>query len=1106
MAIEQDDFLGEIRLGRQLSTVWQVAAGGLVITFSLAFLIPGRGAALVGVISPIATLLMLLTVVFTILNILELRAGSSDHGGTYTLIHETLGGLGGFQAGWVIFAGSITLTASFVQAAAAQLALLLQIPSDITMALSLSLLLLLVVFQIFRIIPQRTWLGPILTILTITIGVILVDIFLKYELRLDPGSIDFASGNFMRATAWLFATYSAIESVMASRRQIRDARQRLPRSLFATLFIGGLALIAFEFLPLVLPESLSDIAYSQIPTALRQLSFLPGKLIHAITFLMFVSAANACLVMGARQLNALSRQGALPAIFRWLHRPFRVQPLIFGLILVILTPLLIWIPIEWLLDMAAGFFLISALLLNLAALISRRVEPNRRRTLRVAFYPLVPVCALALCIAMWIALPVYGLLGNAIWFTLGLLLYVTYSRIHLIEAQEGVLVFRRAPGREKQAGDFRILVPLSAGIERHWILRLAMALAHQTDGEVIPLQVIPIADPLAIAEGGRIASERNTLFQWSTRVAAKSDVPTYPITRLARSVPEGILETADEEDCDLILLSWVVRMEQQGVRMGRVLDPVIRRAPCDVGVVALHSEYMNAIAEEASSRQTEPNDTQVYVDDPDKLQIDNILVPTAGGPHAPLATRLAMLLAREFDASMSVVYVADPDATEEQLLQGHIWIDKTIENMREQGSSLSTVEGKAFDFAQLPFSRQVVRAESVVEGIAQAGSDSDLVFIGASEESLIDQVLFGTIPELVARVCSTPVLMVKHFRGLRRFWLQRAWDTLFGAVPTLERQEQVEVYREVRRGARPDVDFFIMIGLSAIIATFGLLQDSSAVIIGAMLVAPLFTPILAFSLAIVQSDVRLLSLALESAIKGIALAIGLSILITAISPLRVMTTEILARTNPNLFDLAVALASGAAGAYAVARKDVATALPGVAIAAALVPPLGVVGIGLAMGEARIAGGGVLLFITNLIAITLAGSVTLLLLGFRPSPRAKREGHLQRGMVASLLLLIAISIPLASVFIDSVEISRIRQVVGATVRQELEVEAGYTLEALEIELADSRAVDVSITIHASHELKLNLLDELQSQLEDALDRPISLQVIRVPIESYELRSE
>ncbi len=1106
MAVEPDDFLGEIRLGRQLSTVWQVAAGGLVISFGLAFLISGKVIALVGLISPFATLLTLLIVIFTILNILELLAGSSDHGGTYTLIHEALGGLGGFQAGWVIFAGSAALTVSFIRSAAAQLTLFFQMPGDARTSLALVCLLILVIFQIFRLIPRRMWLGPCLTVIALIIGVMIVDIFLKYDVHIDGRSMDFVSGEFMRSAAWLFVAYAAVEAVMSSRRQVRDAEHRLPRSLFATVLIGSLAVITFEFIPSAIPQSMTNLALSEMPTALQQTGFLPGRLVHAITFLLYGFAANATLVMGARQLNALSRQGALPPILRWLKRPFRVQPIIFGLILVIVVPLLLWVPVEWLLDAAAGFFLISACLLNIAALVSRRTEPDRRRTLRVPFYPLVPVTALAFCVAMWIALPGYGLLGNAVWVTLGLLLYAGYSRMHLIEAQEGVLVFRRGPGREKKAVDYRILVPISAGVERHWILGLATALAHQTKGEVIPLQVIPIPDPLAIAEGGRIASEQNTLFQWSTRVTAKSDVPTYPITRLARSIPDGILETADEEKCDLILLTWVVRKEQQGVHMGRVLDPVIRRAPCDVGVVALHSEYMHTIVPETTSSKMERDDREVTVDDAGALKIDKILIPTAGGPHAPLATRLATLLAHEFDASMSVVYVADPDAAEEQLERGHAWIDKTIRTMREQLSNLSDAEDKAFDFDHLLFKRQVVKAESVVDGIAQAGSESDLVFIGASEESLIDQVLFGTIPELVARACSTPVLMVKRFRGLRRFWLQRAWDVLFGAVPTLERQERAEIYREVREGARPDVDFFIMIGLSAVIATFGLLQDSSAVIIGAMLVAPLFTPILAFSLAIVQGDVRLLSLAAESALKGIALAIGVSILLTAISPLRAVTNEMLSRTNPNLFDLAVALASGAAGAYAVARKDVATALPGVAVAAALVPPLGVVGIGLAMGEAHIAWGGGLLFITNMIAITLAGTVTLLLLGFRPSPRAMRKGRLQRGMVASLLLLIAISVPLASVFIDSVEISRIRQIVGGTVRQQLEAEAGYTLETLDIELEDSRVIDVSITIHADKELKLPLLEYLQSLLEDALDRPIHLQVESIPIESFELRAK
>ena len=141
------------------------------------------------------------------------------------------------------------------------------------------------------------------------------------------------------------------------------------------------------------------------------------------------------------------------------------------------------------------------------------------------FFPLVPVAALAVGVALLFALPTPGMIGGGLWLALGLVVYLTYGRTHLMEAQEGVLVFGPEPDREKKEGAYRILVPLSRGVERHLLLGLATALASQTEGEVIPLQVIPITDPLAIAEGRRIARERNTLFQWSTRMASRSGVP-----------------------------------------------------------------------------------------------------------------------------------------------------------------------------------------------------------------------------------------------------------------------------------------------------------------------------------------------------------------------------------------------------------------------------------------------------------------------------------------------------------------------------------------------------------------------------------------------------
>jgi uncharacterized hydrophobic protein (TIGR00271 family) len=268
-----------------------------------------------------------------------------------------------------------------------------------------------------------------------------------------------------------------------------------------------------------------------------------------------------------------------------------------------------------------------------------------------------------------------------------------------------------------------------------------------------------------------------------------------------------------------------------------------------------------------------------------------------------------------------------------------------------------------------------------------------------------------------------------------------------------------------------------------------------------MLVAPLFTPILALSLAIVQGDIRLLRIAIEAALKGVALAIGLGVFLTAISPLRSVTHEIASRTQPNLFDLAVALASGAAGAYAVARKDVATALPGVAIAAALVPPLGVVGVGLAMGDPGIAGGSSLLFITNLIAITLAGAITLILLGFRPTARADRAARLRVGLIASLVLLVAITIPLGVVFVRSVQESRIRQIIDQTLTTQLLEHVGYELVDFNFE-TDEETLAVMVTIYAQSQVPPAMVDTTRNRLSQALHRDVRLQLRSIPIEEIE----
>ena len=183
-----------------------------------------------------------------------------------------------------------------------------------------------------------------------------------------------------------------------------------------------------------------------------------------------------------------------------------------------------------------------------------------------------------------------------------------------------------------------------------------------------------------------------------------------------------------------------------------------------------------------------------------------------------------------------------------------------------------------------------------------------------------------------------------------------------------------------------DPSYWLQILFSSGIATLGLVLNSPAVIIGAMLISPLMGPILANGLALASGDLILGTRALVNVALSCLVATTFSFVLVALLPFKEITSEILARTEPNTLDLVIALFSGAIGAVAICReaKGVATSIPGVAIAVALMPPLSVAGYGLGLAATferaegmRIARGGSLLFLTNFVAITFTAMIVFL---------------------------------------------------------------------------------------------------------------------------------
>lgn len=232
--------------------------------------------------------------------------------------------------------------------------------------------------------------------------------------------------------------------------------------------------------------------------------------------------------------------------------------------------------------------------------------------------------------------------------------------------------------------------------------------------------------------------------------------------------------------------------------------------------------------------------------------------------------------------------------------------------------------------------------------------------------------------------------------------------------------------------------FGSLIVLSASIAAFGLLADSAGVVIGAMLVAPLMTPIQALGAALVQGAARRMASSALVIFGGMVGAIATGYAVALIGATGVtadsLPGEILARTSPTLVDLGIAIAAGAAGGYVIARPEVSSALPGVGIAVALVPPLAVVGICLQLGLGDEAIGALLLFGTNLAAIVLAGAVMIVGAGFRPQASHGTGRTAKYGFVGAVVLVVAVAIPLAAhtrdVLADSVATRTVDDVIPA----------------------------------------------------------------------------
>lgn len=272
-------------------------------------------------------------------------------------------------------------------------------------------------------------------------------------------------------------------------------------------------------------------------------------------------------------------------------------------------------------------------------------------------------------------------------------------------------------------------------------------------------------------------------------------------------------------------------------------------------------------------------------------------------------------------------------------------------------------------------------------------------------------------------------------------------------------EEQSSLEIRLEEISQPSVQFFILLSFSTIIALLGLFQNSVAVIIGAMIIAPLMRPLMGLALGSISADARLVKRAMMTLVFGTFCGIGIAFCGASLLNAIELTPEIIGRTHPTLLDLGVALAAGAIGAYCQSNEDIRDTLAGVAIAVALVPPLSVVGIGLARGSMMVASGAALLYATNLIGITVAAATVLLILGYSPLNRAKPA------IIASLTFLGLLLIPLGLSMNELVLENRLSMEINRLLKEKTFTFKNARLQSVEVKRFKV-PMDVVATVYGS----------------------------------------
>lgn len=763
-------------LDRDLGLLGALSLGTGTMIAAGIFVLSGLAVSNVGAAAIVSFLMAGIVAGFTALAYAEFSALYPESGGGYAYVANVFDSDLTYLVGWSIILGYPASAAFYLASFSRWFERFMYPALNISQAIPYWLSGLLILALLVAVNLKGTEETGLFQIAVTGLKVALIALFLFGGLQAFDASVVRASllNNITQfrqlgvTTTLVFITFFGFEAIATNAEEIEDPGQNIPRAIFLSM---GVVTVIYALVVLVIVLAINDQAFlarlveqvgevsgieearsyvashGEVSMAYASQYYLGNIGFYVIivgALLSMISAANATILAGSRVKLAMSRRGHLPKSFSDLsdrfNTPYASVLFTGGLILFYIiifsvvfgtapgteggsTLFGIHLGLHSIAHFADFMLLAGLIFVNVALIQSRRKEPDLDRKFEVPFVPWIPLLAILANFLLLTQVETKALVVGLIAEAVGIVFWFGWmSGAREVEPEEMPTIssFTQITERDREE---QILVPVARTENVEQLMRTAVDTAADRDAELLVMSAVTVPEQTPLDRARQFVDEEEEILDKAMSVTDDTGIPIHGLIRVGHHPEQIILHTIDQHDCDAVVMGWGGEGHPSpDIALSSTVDEVVNEANADV--------IVERIGEGAGT------------------DVNSILVPTAGGPHASLAGDVARAIARPEDATVTVVTVVPSDADDDERAEAQRLVDETAENI-----SLSATETR------------ILEGDDVTDRLLQETEHHDVTIVGATRESRLRQIIFGAVPESIGQNAENITIMVRRQFG-----------------------------------------------------------------------------------------------------------------------------------------------------------------------------------------------------------------------------------------------------------------------------------------------------------------------------------------------------